>query len=131
MQIIYSQHIKNRLSLRKIDYDLPRIIYEQSGERYFDVETGHLIALMKIKLYNKKREVMVAYLKEGENIKLLTIHPLKEGQKKTELTQVDGGDVMKDFKEFSLKEITSQIILIRHQALKYSPKETRQRSKEV
>ena len=86
--------------MRKIDYDLPRIIYEQSGERYFDVETGHLIALMKIKLYNKKREVMVAYLKEGENIKLLTIHPLKEGQKKTELTQVDGGDVMKDFKVF-------------------------------
>ncbi|MBE7443730.1 MAG: hypothetical protein HS132_00025 [Planctomycetia bacterium] len=49
------------------------------------VETGHLIALMKIKLYNKKREVMVAYLKEGENIKLLTIHPLKEGQKENRI----------------------------------------------
>lgn len=81
MQISYSQHLKNRLSLRKIEYDLPKIIFEQSKERYFDEKTGHLIAVMETELYNKNREVMVAYIIEGDCAKLLTIHPLKEGQK--------------------------------------------------
>jgi len=81
MQISYSQHLKNRLSLRKIEYDLPKIIFEQSKERYFDEKTGHLIVVMETVLYNKNREVMVAYIVEEDCAKLLTIHPLKEGQK--------------------------------------------------
>lgn len=67
--------------LRKIEYDLPRKIFEQSDERYFDKETGYSVATMKVEIYNKTREVMVAYVVEGETAKLLTIHPLKEGQK--------------------------------------------------
>ena len=81
MRIEYSQHIRNRLQIRKIDYDLPRIIFEQSDERYFDMDTGHSIAVMKVNLYNKNRDVMVAYVIEENYAKLLTIHPLKEGQK--------------------------------------------------
>jgi len=82
MQIIYSQHIENRLRLRRIEYDLPKRIVEQTEERYFDNATGHLIAIMKTKLYNTIKEVMVAYTVEGESVKLLTIHPLKKGQKR-------------------------------------------------
>ncbi len=82
MQIIYSQHIENRLRLRRIEYDLPKRIVEQTEERYFDNATGHLIAIMKTKLYNTIKEVMVAYTMEGESVKLLTIHPLKKGQKR-------------------------------------------------
>ena len=37
---------------------------------------------MKTKLYNTIKEVMVAYAMEGERVKLLTIHPLKKGQKR-------------------------------------------------
>lgn len=81
MQIKYSEHIKTRLALRKIDYDLPKLIYENADERFLDTETGNLIALMKTTLYGKERDIIVAYKKEGENITLLTIHPLKEGQK--------------------------------------------------
>jgi hypothetical protein len=81
MQIKYSQHIKNRLHLRKIEYDLPKRIFEESDERYFDEETGYLIATMMVKLYNNAREVMVAYVIEEDCAKLLTVHPLKEGQK--------------------------------------------------
>ncbi len=81
MQITYSQHLKSRLSLRKIEYDLPKIIFEQSKERYFDEITGHLIATMKLKLYDKFRDIMVAYIIEEDCANLLTIHPLKEGQK--------------------------------------------------
>jgi len=69
------------LSLRRIGYDLPKKIFDQSTERYVDQETKHFIATMEIEVYNKFREVMVAYVVEQETVKLLTIHPLKEGQK--------------------------------------------------
>ncbi len=81
MKVEYSEHIKNRLELRRIEYDLPKRIFEEGEERYFDMETGHLIAVMKVVLYDKNREVMVAHSIEENCAKLLTIHPLKEGQK--------------------------------------------------
>jgi hypothetical protein len=81
MQILYSKHIKNRLSLRKIPYSLPQKIYEQSGERYFDAQTGYRVAIMKVRLYKKIRDVMIAYIIEGDCVKLLTIHPLGTDQK--------------------------------------------------
>jgi hypothetical protein len=81
VQIKYSKHLEHRLVLRKMEHDLPRKIFEQSDERYFDEETGYSVATMKAEAYNKTREVMVAYVVEGETAKLLTIHPLKEGQK--------------------------------------------------
>lgn len=81
MKIKYSEHLKNRLKLRKIDYNLPGSIVEQSTERYFDEETKYYVAISEVDLYNKKRNVMVAFDYEDDIIKLLTIHPLKEGQK--------------------------------------------------
>ena len=48
--------------MRKIEYDLPRKIFEKSEERYFDVKTGHTVAVMKVELYKKIREVMAAML---------------------------------------------------------------------
>jgi len=85
MQIKYSEHIINRLKLRNIDYNLPKFIFEQSGERYYDLETGHMVASMGVVLYGKAREVMVAYIQEHDAIVLLTIHPLKEGQKENRI----------------------------------------------
>ena len=49
------------------------------------METGHGIATMVVDLYGKSREVMVAYIVEGDCAKLLTIHPLKEGQKENRI----------------------------------------------
>jgi hypothetical protein len=85
MQIQYSEHLENRLKTRKIQYDLPRKIYEQSKERYFDNETKHHIAIMQVDLYGKMREVMVAYALQNDFARLLTIHPLKAGQKQARL----------------------------------------------
>ena len=85
MQIIYSQHIENRLRLRQIEYNLPKRVVEKAEERYYDNATGHFIALMKTELYNKIRDVMVAYISEEGKLKLLTIHPLKKEQKKNRL----------------------------------------------
>ena len=81
MKFEYSEHIKHRLKFRKIDYDLPKIIVEQSEDKYFDRETGHFIAVMNSNLYNKDREEMVVYTLYEDYVTLLTIHPLKEGQK--------------------------------------------------
>jgi len=81
MKVEYSEHILNRIKFREIDYDLPKIIVEQSEDKYFDKETGHFIAVMNINLYNKDREVMVVYTLHEDCVTLLTIHPLKEGQK--------------------------------------------------
>jgi hypothetical protein len=81
VEIKYSQHLNQRLRLREIDHELPGKIFKESQERYFDDTTGYLIAIMKTTLYNKNREVMVAYEEKDEVVTLLTIHPLKEGQK--------------------------------------------------
>ncbi|MBI5097670.1 MAG: hypothetical protein HZB30_00325 [Nitrospirae bacterium] len=81
MQIKYSKHIETRLALRKIEYDLPKRIYENAEERFIDTETGHTIAVMKTLIYGKERDIMVAYKHDDADVKLLTIHPLKEGQK--------------------------------------------------
>jgi hypothetical protein len=81
MKIKYSQHIDFRIKMRKIDYDLPGNIFQESQERYYDSDTGYFIAIQRVKLYDKRREVMVAYNQEGEEVTLLTVHPLKEGQK--------------------------------------------------
>jgi len=85
MTLKYSKHIQIRLALRKIDHDLPRQIFEEAAERYADTETGHTIAVGKARLYEKERDVMVAYTFEGEDVKLLTIHPLQEGQKENRI----------------------------------------------
>ena len=85
MKTEYSKHLLHRLMLRKIDHDLPRTIIEQSVEHYDDLETGYRIATMAADLYGKSREVMVAYVVEGDCLKLLTIHPLKEGQKENRI----------------------------------------------
>lgn len=85
MKIKYSEHLEYRLTLRKVEYSLPQRIFELSNERYFDGETGHLIAIMEVELYNKQRDVMVAYEVEGDIARLLTIHPLKEGQKENRI----------------------------------------------
>jgi len=40
---------------------------------------------MRVNLYSKIREVMIAYVIEGGCVTLLTIHPLRENQKENRL----------------------------------------------
>jgi len=81
MEISYSQHLENRLVFRNIDKNLPRKVFESSREKYLDIFSGHYVAVAREELYGKNREIMIAYKKEGNLIKIITIHPLKEGQK--------------------------------------------------
>ncbi len=81
MTVEYSKHLKVRLALRSIDHEVPELIFKESKEKYIDNETGHHVAVKKILLYGKERDVMIAYTKRGDSVKILTIHPLKTGQK--------------------------------------------------
>ncbi len=85
MQVKFSKHLGTRIKLRKIDYNMPKKIFEQAEERFIDLETGHTIAVANVIMYGKERDVMVAYNFVGENVKLLTIHPLKKGQKENRI----------------------------------------------
>jgi len=81
LQIKYSKHITERLAIRKIEYNLPKEIFKNAEERFVDTETGHTIAVRMEMRFGKKRHMMIAYRHEDEVVTLLTIHPLKEGQK--------------------------------------------------
>lgn len=85
MQIKYSRHIETRLALRNIEYSLPKSIFENAKERFFDTESEHTIAVMRAIIYGKERDIMVAYKHENEDVKLLTIHPMKAGQKENRI----------------------------------------------
>ncbi len=79
-RIRYSEHLLTRLSLRNLPSDLPLEIYEKAEERFEDKETGHRVAIKVTQIYGHQWEVIVAYEEDAE-IVILTIHPLKEGQK--------------------------------------------------
>jgi len=71
--------------LREMDAELAMRIYQQAAERYVDTDTGYHVAVMDALLYGKMKQVMVAYVSEGDETRLLTIHPLKPGQKDNRL----------------------------------------------
>lgn len=58
MKFRYSKHLQTRIKLRHIDAKLPGYILENADERFRDKETGHLIAVKTVLIYNAQREVM-------------------------------------------------------------------------
>ena len=78
--IRYTKHLKTRIKLRNIQYQLPRKIYKEAAEHYFDIQTELKIALKPFQFSGKIRGVIVVY-KENKAVKLITIHPLKKKQK--------------------------------------------------
>lgn len=85
MRIIYSKHLEDRLILRNIPRDLPERIFKNAEERYIDNETNHAVAIKKCFFADKERLMMVAYRMTGEEVRLITAHPLKDGQKENRL----------------------------------------------
>ena len=80
-KIIYSNHLKNRLLLRRINDQTPKIIFEYPDETYFDAKTDNFIAIKKLDYLGRNRDIMVVYNEQNDTIKIITIHPLKRAQK--------------------------------------------------
>lgn len=81
MKIIYTPHLKFRLKVRNIPSQLPKKIFKEAKEHYYDSLTQHYVAVHKLRFINKPREVAVTYDKKGEVMEIITIHPLKVYQK--------------------------------------------------
>jgi len=80
-EVIYTPHLQLRLKIREIDDNLPREIYEESKERYFDSYTGYYVAISEVYYKDKFREMAVIYEETANEIKIVTIHPLKRYEK--------------------------------------------------
>ncbi|OHA87665.1 MAG: hypothetical protein A3A96_03200 [Candidatus Zambryskibacteria bacterium RIFCSPLOWO2_01_FULL_39_39] len=80
-EIIYSSHLKFRIKMRNIPFLLPKQIYQNAKERYFDVATGNKVAIKRVLYNGGERDMMVAYEENTSEIILITIHPLKLLQK--------------------------------------------------
>jgi hypothetical protein len=84
-RIIYADHLHLRLGLRKIPAQLPRRIYLRAKEQFFDTNTQHCVAVARARYAGKMREMAVSFEDDGETVTLITIHPLKEQQKKNRI----------------------------------------------
>lgn len=61
------------------------MVYEQADAHYQDTATGFAIAAKRMPFPLKEMDVAVTYHKVGEVVRLITIHPLKEGQKENRI----------------------------------------------
>ena len=80
-EIRYTSHLKVRLEFRELPHELPREIYQEADERYFDTHTLRKIAVKRVPYRGRVREFLVAYDERGPKVLLVTIHPLKPHQK--------------------------------------------------
>jgi hypothetical protein len=72
--------------MRSIPEYVPKIIYKEPDEKFIDIKTGNWIAVKKIKIKNVEKEMMIAYNETIDEIKIITIHPLKSGQKENRVS---------------------------------------------
>lgn len=75
MAIIYSDHLKTMLALRKFPKTYPKIIYNDPEQCYYDEYQQSYIAIKTLFYYGKQRKICIAYTFEGLNVKIITIHP--------------------------------------------------------
>lgn len=78
VEVAYSNHLKLRLTLRKIPETYPAEIYHHPEQRFFDVVEGTQIAVRRLLYSNKVRPMMIAYEWEEGKAKIVTIHPMAE-----------------------------------------------------
>ncbi len=79
--IIYTDHLRLRMKLRKVPHDLPKQIYLNAKERYRDEITGHCIAVMISDVHGRHREMAVSYDEKDKIVELITVHPIRTFQK--------------------------------------------------
>jgi len=77
-KVVYTNHLKLRLYLRKIPLDYPKIIFENPEYIFFDNMEKRNIAIKKLKYNNKLRNIMIAYEEINNIIEIVTIHPISE-----------------------------------------------------
>ncbi|MBI2547040.1 MAG: hypothetical protein HYW23_01180 [Candidatus Aenigmarchaeota archaeon] len=77
-EIVYTEHLKLRLKIRKIPEHYPKEIYKNPEQKFFDNVEGNFIAIKKLEYNNKIRNVMIAYEQKEGKIEIVTIHPITD-----------------------------------------------------
>ncbi len=80
-KIIYTSHLEFRLKIRNISHDLPKTIFKEAKEHYYDTATGHCVAIDKCEFEGKIREIALSYDNKRYAIEIITVHPIKLYQK--------------------------------------------------
>ena len=79
-EVKYTEHLRIRLQYRGYSLNLPRRIYQESRERYFDISTDHHIAVHEVRVGGKTRCMMIAYDDYFSYVDIVTIHPVNRNQ---------------------------------------------------
>lgn len=79
-RIEYTAHLKTRLRLRHMASDLPRHVYLQSTERYYDVQEERMIAVAHVEHEGRIRPLSIAYDEFEDHVEIVTIHPIRQSQ---------------------------------------------------
>ena len=79
-KITYRQHLIRRLKERKIPKDYPKQIYIQSKKHYFDKDSGHFVAVLKLYYADKFRNMAAVYDKIDQNIEIITNFPISTSE---------------------------------------------------
>jgi len=85
LRIVYSEHLKRRLAIRRIPIELPEIIFNEYDEKYFDYATGNFVLIKKVEFLQKPRDMMIVYEEEHDKVEIITIPPLKKFQKENRI----------------------------------------------
>ncbi len=85
MEIINSKHFLNRKKFREIPNGLAETILNHADEHYKDTQTGYSIAVKSTYFQGKIRELALTYEKTENKITIVTLHPLKKGQKENRI----------------------------------------------
>jgi len=67
--------------LRAIPEGLPATIYQEADSHFLDTETGLLVAVKRLLFQDRERDMALSYTKSEDNVLLVTLHPLQEGQR--------------------------------------------------
>ncbi len=81
MALRLSNHLSERMVLRTIPQGLPESIYRDADGHFSDTETGLLVAVKRLLFLGRERDMALSYTKKGEDVMLVTLHPLQEGQR--------------------------------------------------
>ncbi len=81
MEVRYSTHFQERQTLRDFPSGLAEQVFFNADAHFYDTQTGTLVAVRRLNLYNSLRDVALIYRMSGEETAtFITIHPLRDGQ---------------------------------------------------
>ena len=77
-EVVYTDHLKLRLKIRKIPEEYPKRIYENPEQKFFDNAEGNFIAIKRLEYNKKLRNMMIAYEEKEDKIEIVTVHPITD-----------------------------------------------------